>query len=365
MSDKIIIPNETEPNLGKSDSFLEFQENLRLAAKVDKPILIVGERGSGKATAAKTFHSLSKHQAKPFVELFCPAYPQDLLDEELFAAPSNAQQNAPPIGRLGKAQDGILYIHEISLLPRHTQGKLAQYLQTGTVEGAGGSSMNARVVASSCRNLQTETHQDCFSGALLDLLSFEVLIVPPLREREEDIALLANHFAGRMATELGKRQTPEFMEGAMAQLMRYRWPGNIRELRTVVERAVLHSDSPRIAEVEFQPLSSWIPPNEQSYREARRTRAESENSWAEGGEDALGGEMGKISGASGFLGELADMSEISLPRAVRKLEIHFLRRAMKLAHFNQKVAAEALGLSYDQFRGLYRKYADELREGRD
>jgi psp operon transcriptional activator len=161
-----------------------------------------------------------------------------------------------------------------------------------------------------------------------------VLFLPPLRERKEDILLLANHFAARMAFELGRKEIPQFSDESISALETYAWPGNVRELKNVVERAVYRSHSPLITEIVFDPFRS--PPEEHG-----------------------------LSGEAGFLAEtetssIDDLMNKPIREAVRELEILLLKKALEETKFNQRKAARILGLTYDQFRGLYRKYREKI-----
>ena len=168
-----------------------------------------------------------------------------------------------------------------------------------------------------------------------------MLFVPPLRERQEDIALLANHFAARMAFELDRREIPQFSEAAMQALAGHSWPGNVRELKNVVERAVYRSDSALITEINFHPFqspfgSAALPGTDRQPQEPEPAQPQS----------------GTTNRPSTLFSE-----------AVRDLEIQLLERALSAAKYNQRQAAKTLGLTYHQFRGLYRKYSEVIASG--
>ena len=193
--------------------------------------------------------------------------------------------------------------------------------------------VDVRIIAATNADLVALVGQERFKQDLLDRLSFEVLVVPPLRERKEDILLLANHFARRMAIELDRDEIPKFGNKAAAALGRYPWPGNVRELKNVVEREVYRSSSPLIHEIVFSPFDR--PPTLGRLPEGDSGEAEEEPS--------LEGMMAK-----------------TFDDAVTELKIRLLRQALRQAKYNQRRAAANLGLSYHQFRGLYRKYGKQL-----
>ena len=176
-----------------------------------------------------------------------------------------------------------------------------------------------------------------FKRDLLDRLSFEVLFLPPLRERGEDIMLLANHFAARMSYEMGREEVPEFSDDAIDALERYPWPGNVRELKNVVERAVYRSNSPLISDIDFDPFRS-------PYRGRFVPKAPEEEE----------------SAADEAVQPADERIDKPFTEAVRELEIRLVRSALKEARHNQRKAARALGLTYHQIRGLYRKYKDDV-----
>jgi psp operon transcriptional activator len=217
------------------------------------------------------------------------------------------------------------------------QEKILRVVEYGTFERVGSSEsidVDVRIIAATNADLIALADEGRFMRDLLDRISFEVLFLPPLRERQGDIALLANHFAGRMALELGRKEMPQFSPEAMDALEGHDWPGNVRELKNLVERAVYRSDSPLITHIDFDPFR---------VKTLARKEQKPEDQPARKKADSLDDLMGK-----------------PLDQAVRELQIRFLKRALKEARFNQKQAARILGLTYHQFRGLYRKYGTEL-----
>jgi len=351
--------------LGQSEAFLDFQERLRCVAPVERPVLLIGERGSGKEMAAQKLHFLSLRWGQPFVTLNCSALSPSLIESELFGHERGAFTGATQqrIGRFEAANGGTLFLDEISLIPMEVQEKILRVVEYGSFERVGGTrptQVDVRIIGATNADLSLAAAQGRFKRDLLDRLSFEVLFLPPLRERREDILLLANHFASRMAFEIGREDIPEFSDDAVAKMMEYSWPGNIRELKNVVERAVYRSESSVIDEIDIEPFRS-------PYSPSSEPRPLQEFAAAAGGQ--ITSDAGQTESAiaakshpsdrQGF----PDLEGISLSEALERIELYFLRRALKGARYNQRVAAQSLGLTYHQFRRLYRKYAKTLHIG--
>ncbi len=329
--------NHAEEALGQSDEFVSFQAALSRVAAVDRPVLLIGERGTGKELAATRIHYLSQRWNEPLVTLNCAALAPALIATELFGHEAGAFTGAGGrrSGRFEAADQGTLFLDEIGTIPMEAQEKILRVVEYGSFERVGSSEaigVDVRIVGATHADLPALAAQGEFKSDLLDRLSFEVLFLPPLRERRGDVLLLANHFATRMARELGRSEMPEFSSAALAALERYAWPGNIRELKNVVERAVYRSANTEVDEIDFDPFRSPFGPVSKAPQLAP-TVAES---------TALPSPTG------------------SLPDAVHELELGMLRQALTDSRFNQKQAATNLGLSYHQFRGLYRKYRNEL-----
>jgi len=343
--------------LGNSEPFLAFQEQLSRVARVDRPVLIIGERGTGKELAAARIHFLSQRWQEPFVALNCAALASSLIESELFGHEAGSFTGATKKrqGRFESASSGTLFLDEIANIPMETQEKILRVVEYGSFERVGGSSpitVDARIVGATNRNLAHMAEDGTFMRDLLDRLSFEVLFVPALRDRIDDIMYLANHFAARMASDLGWPQVPEFTDDAIDKLEEYLWPGNVRELKNVIERGVYRSDDAIISddEIVFDPFQS---PFDSGGRRDPGEERPRENA-AEISPDA----------ATEPTSSSPEMPSVgsSLNEAVRGLELQMLTNALDEAKYNQKKAAELLGLTYHQFRGLYRKYSDDLKE---
>ncbi len=313
--------------LGESETFLAFQERLSEVAKVNRSVLIVGERGSGKEIAATRIHYLSQRWQNSLVTVNCAALPPSLIETELFGHEAGAFTGAAKgrKGRFEEADKGTLFLDEIGLIPIQVQEKILRVVEYGTFERVGSSvshEVDVRIVGATNADLLQLCKEGKFKEDLLDRLSFEVLFLPPLRERGEDILLLAHYFASKMALECSYTEFPQFSEKVEKQLLSYSWPGNVRELKNVVERAVYRAKSNVIDEIVINP---FINP----YAPSKKVKEEE--------------------------------VDLSLYEEAKKdLDIKFITKALERAEGNQKSAAQLLSLSYDQFRGLYRKYKDEL-----
>jgi psp operon transcriptional activator len=327
--------------LGQSEKFLEFQERLSRVAPINRPVLLIGERGTGKELAATRLHYLSNRWQGPFLTLNCSALAPALIESELFGyekgAFTGALQRRP--GRFETADNGTLFLDEIGSIPMEVQEKILRVVEYNIFERVGSSEsieVDVRIIAATNADLKDLANKKRFKQDLLDRLSFEVLFLPPLRDRKEDILLLANHFAGRMAMELGRAEIPRFSTKATETLETYPWPGNVRELKNVVERAVYRSDTVVIHHIEFDPFCSPYTQNIPSLMKEKPTGEQEAD-------------------------ELNEFDTKPLKEAVWELKIRMLEMAMEKAKFNQKKAAEILGLTYHQFRGLYRQYKSVKR----
>ena len=216
--------------LGQSESFLEFQERLSRVAPVDRPVLLLGERGTGKELAANRLHFLSRRWQGPFVTLNCSTLSPTLIESELFGHEKGAFTGAEGRrkGRFEAADGGTLFLDEIGAIPLEVQEKILRVVEYGSFERVGSSlpvEVDVRIIGATNADLAAMAGRGEFKPDLLDRLSFEVLFLPPLREREEDIMLLAAHFANRMAFELGRETLPIFSAEAVSALEGHAWYG--------------------------------------------------------------------------------------------------------------------------------------------
>lgn len=324
---------------------------------MDRPVLIVGERGTGKELAVRRLHYLSGRWQGPLVALNCAALAPSVLESELFGHEAGAFTGAQRrrVGRFEAADGGTLFLDEIGLIPLTVQEKILRAVEYGEFERVGGSAsvrVNTRILGATNADLAALTAGGQFKADLLDRLSFEVLYVPPLRVRVEDIGLLARHFAARMAMELGWKEVPEITDGAMEELEAYGWPGNIRELKNVVERAVYASAKRPIRRVRFQPFRSPYP----SLEEGAGARGAAGAKAVASAVPAVAGPQtpGELNGGTWRPGQ-------SLAEWLNGQERAALLLACAQCGWHQGEAAKLLGLSYDQLRRLLRKH--RIRRG--
>lgn len=325
-------PRYAQAPLGESEIFLNFQQALSRAATVNRSVLVVGERGSGKELAAIRLHYLSPRWQNNLVTVNCAALPPSLIETELFGYEAGAFTGATKNrkGRFEEAEGGTLFLDEIGLIPLEVQEKILRVVEYGTFERVGSSKTHetdVRIVGATNTNLLALCAEGKFKEDLLDRLSFEVLFLPPLRERGEDIILLAEYFAAKMALECGSSDLPILSPSLKEELKAYPWPGNVRELKNVIERAVYRSEGREITEVTFNPFKNPFK---------------------------------AIPEEDGLALVHQDLPLERYEEAKQELDLSFLRRALGETGGVQKDAAKLLDLTYDQFRGLYRKYKEIL-----
>jgi two-component system, NtrC family, nitrogen regulation response regulator NtrX len=238
--------------IGSSPAMLRLQEQIRLVASTEAPVLMVGENGTGKDQAARTIHLCGTRRDRPFVELNCSAIPEELLESELFGHEKGAfaGATAQKKGRLDAADGGTLYLEEIGDMPLKAQARLLRFLEEKKFERVGGNrsvEVNVRLVASASRGLEEEVRKGRFREDLLYRLNVISFLLPPLRERKSDIPELVEHFLGMFCRREGRNVriiSPE----AVAFMQSYDWPGNVRELRNIVERLVIMTHDVTITE---------------------------------------------------------------------------------------------------------------------
>lgn len=377
-------PDQQLEAIGQSEAFLDLQERISLAARTDRPVIFVGERGTGKELAAARLHLLSDRWNQPYITVNCASLTPTLIESELFGHEAGSFTGATRLrkGRFEFAHGGTLFLDEVANIPMTVQEKILRVVEYGRMERVGSSStqrVDVRLVSATNADLRAMAQAGSFRADLLDRLSFEVITLPPLRERMTDILVLARHFARRMASELGMETTPEFTDAACETLLAYPWPGNVRGLKNVVERMVYRSEGAPIDRIVFDPFDSpWTPEGRPPAATSSAAASSADTSIGNGGEDIAGnGDMGggQDSGsrpqttqnpaaaptaASPAASPLASIDALPLESAVRAYEVRRLRDALRTCRFNQRRAAERLGLTYHQFRGYYRKYKTEL-----
>ena len=327
---------ETQQLIGEAPAFLEMLEHVSRAATLSKPVLVVGERGTGKELIASRLHFLSDRWEQSVVKVNCAALTESILESELFGHEAGAFTGAAKthIGHFERADGGTLILDELATISLRMQEKILRTIEYGEVQRVGGNEtlrVDVRIVGSTNSNLQSLAAEGRFRKDLLDRLAFDVITVPPLRERVEDILPLANAFAIHMVSELKRDYFPGFSPRASSALLRNKWPGNVRELKNTIERSVYRANDPEelITNIALDPFDS-------PFRMAQDTSAKSRVSPSKRRSILLPTDLKQ---------RLADM------------EIELLQAALEKARFNQRLAADLLGLGYHQFRGKLRKFS--------
>ena len=327
--------------IGESPAFLAVLDKVSKLAAIDRPVLIIGERGTGKELIAQRLHYLSKRWDQPLVSLNCSTLSEGLIDSELFGHESGSFTGSKGRhkGRFERAENGTLFLDELATAPLLVQEKLLRVIEYGQYERVGGHELlnaNVRLVCATNADLPAMAQQGTFRPDLIDRLAFDVIHLPPLRERQEDILLLAQYYAIKMCRELGYEYFVGFSESAQQRLLSYAWPGNIRELKNVIERAIYqHGESDvMIEQLIFNPFQ-------------RQTSTSVQDS---------------IQDLPSLAPELS-VFEFPLDYKIwqEQQDQLLLNAALKQSKFNQRKAADLLGLSYHQLRGMVRKY-DLTRE---
>jgi psp operon transcriptional activator len=328
--------------IGQSGPFLDAVERASRAAALNRPVLVIGERGTGKEFIAERLHRLSPRWAGPLVTMNCAALPETLIEAELFGHEAGAFTGATKArqGRFEEADGGTLFLDELATLSQGAQERLLRAVEYGEVNRIGSSRsirVDVRIVAATNEHLPALVEKGRFRADLLDRLCFEVITLPPLRAREGDIPVLADHFARRMAAELAWPRWPGFGKQATEQLETYDWPGNVRELRNVVERAVYRwddSDKP-VNEIQFDPFASpWMVP--QKPVEAAAPMPTAPRALPAPAQPSFDCE--------------------DLRAACHAHERQLLEAALARCRFNQRATAVALKLTYDQLRHALRRH---------
>ena len=346
------LRDSPDPILGQADNFLAVLEKVSRVAPLSKPVLIIGERGSGKELIAARVHYLSERWARPYVKFNCAALNEELLESELFGHVAGAFTGAAKarIGRFELANHGSIFLDELASMSLRLQEKLLRVVEYGEFERVGSSEtikVDIRLIGAANVDLPAMARAGKFREDLLDRLSFDVITVPPLRERRDDIMLLAQKFAEGMAQELGREYFAGFSPAAERALLAHEWPGNIRELRNVVERAVYRIEHERntVEAIELDPFASPYRPKAMASQlpPAADPRAVATTEMAAPAPDAAPPAA-------------TPQLPLAFEDAVAAFETRLVRQALEDGRYNQRKAAELLQLTYHQFRGLLRKY---------
>jgi psp operon transcriptional activator len=326
---------DQERIIGNSVSLTHALEQVSRLAPIQRPVLVIGERGTGKELAAERLHFLSPRWDGPFLKVNCAAIAEQLLESELFGHEPGAFTGATRThrGRFERADGGSLFLDELGTMSMGLQEKLLRAIEYGEFERLGGQTtiqVDVRLIAATNADLRRLADEGRFRADLLDRLSFDVVHLPPLRHRLSDVPELAHHFAVQMCAELGWDLFPGFTDSAAMKLLKHSWPGNVRELKNVVERSVSRWPDPTspLGEVVIDPFDSpfgdWGEPTPTS-------RVPDQKPTTTG-------------------------SPVRFARAVADFEKRLLRQALDANDNHQGRTAKSLGLSYDQLRGLLRKH---------
>ena len=335
------LPRPNQSMLGSATVFLDMLEQVSSAAPLNRPVLVIGERGTGKELISARLHYLSPRWEKPLLTLNCAALGESLLEAELFGHEAGAFTGATRRreGFFERADGGTLFLDEIASASMAVQEKILRVVEYGEFQRLGASTtirVDVRLVAATNVDLPTEAANGKFRADLLDRLAFDVVTVPPLRERPGDILLLARQFGLAMAQEIKLPVFPGFTPQAERILETYSWPGNVRELKNVVERAVYRAsdtDQP-IDKITLDPFESAFRPRSTPLRPATQaTPAATSN------------------------GHLPPSNPYDFFAHIAAIEQEALKVALANCGGNQKRTAVHLGLAYHQLRNLLRKHS--------
>ncbi len=333
--------------VGQSGAFLDAVERASRAAPLNRPVLVIGERGTGKELIAERLHRLSMRWDGPLVTMNCAALPETLIEAELFGHEAGSFTGATKAreGRFEEAHGGTLFLDELATLSMAAQERLLRAVEYGEVTRIGASKpvrVDVRIVAATNESLPNLVEQGRFRADLLDRLCFEVVTLPPLRVREGDIEVLSDYFGRRMAAELEWSGWPGFGPLAARAMENHPWPGNVRELKNVVERAVYRWSDPSkpVDYIQFDPFESpWTPiatiPESASQPDSDEPVRHSTD-------------FSAISDTQIKIGDFKATTEA--------FEKALLEQAMAQHRYNQRQTAKALNLSYDQLRHALKRH---------
>jgi len=331
--------------IGRSAIFYALLDKVSDSAALEKPVLIMGERGTGKELIASRLHFLSPRWEQNYIRVNCAAFTDQMLDQELFGQ-TFLDGREDTNGRFYQADTGTLFLDNIELTSLRLQEKLMRAIEYGNFEAGLETEVqevDVRILAASGRDLRDCVEEGTFRADLLDRLAFDVLHLPPLRIRPDDVLPLTEHFGKKAARDFGAESFPGFTPEAMAELESFHWPGNVRELKNVVERSLAasfltdESLSAPISELSFDPFEGpgWL--------ELLKTKTQ-ETSALTPIQTIDTSQEGKTPVQAGF------------QERVLTFERRLIDEALNLHGHHQGNAADYLDLSYHQFRGLLRKH---------
>lgn len=314
--------------VGNSESLRAIMAKVERVAPVPRPVLVLGERGTGKELIARAIHHLSPRSSAPFITINCAAVPETLLESELFGHEEGAFTGATKQkeGKFELADSGTLFLDEIGNMSMEFQAKILrvlEYQRFERVAGAVSIQVDVRVIAATNADVRKKMDDGTFRRDLYDRLAFEVIDLPPLRQRMDDVPALAVHFLNRFREEVAGITIQKITADAFDYLAAYDFPGNVRELKNVVERAVYSATSDALTGSDIE---AALPPGRHVHSP---TAADS---------------------------PFIDDPSLPLMDRVEAFERALCKHALERTRYNQKEAAALLGITYDQFRQRYRKY---------
>ena len=256
----MIVPDNFHDIVGNNEKLIAVFKLMQAVAPTDSLVLILGESGTGKERIAECIHQLSMRTNKPFIKVNCAALPLELVESALFGHERGAFTGAAErkIGKFELANNGTIFLDEIGTLSLESQAKLLRVLQENEIERVGGHmtiKLNVRIIAATNSDLELEVKRGNFRSDLYYRLKVLPITLPPLRERKDDIPLLVQYFLNDYCCRM-KRPEMEVCQRAMARLLTYNWPGNIRELKHVIERAIVLGEQPCVGEESFNAMDT-------------------------------------------------------------------------------------------------------------
>lgn len=346
--------------IGQSNPLLDVLEHVSQIAPLSKPVLIIGERGTGKELIAERLHFLSRRWEHKFIKLNCASLSESLLESELFGHDSGAFTGAKTRhqGRFERANNGSLFLDELANTSGLIQEKLLRVIEYGEFERVGGSqtlNCDVRLICAANKDLPSLAEKGEFRADLLDRLAFDVITLPPLRYRTEDIMPLAEYFAIGMIRQLKLDCFQGFSARAKQLLLDYHWPGNIRELKNVIERAVYRNTNHGgpIEDIMLDPFDSPFRPQS---RAKTLTRQASITEITTQFDEPDVGSLNLVGGKNNQAATNDIQFPIDLKSHCESYEKNLIKQGLTKTQFNQKKTAKLLGLSYHQLRGILKKY---------
>lgn len=340
--------------IGQSESFHALLDRVSDAASLDKPVIVVGERGTGKEMIASRLHFLSPRWEAQFVKVNCAAFTDAMLDRELFGETfMDGQEDTN--GRFYEADGGTIFLDNIDALSPRLQEKLMRAVEYGEYEAGGEAytqQVNVRIVTATGIDLPAAVARGEFRVDLVDRLAFDVITIPPLRYRPEDIAPLAEHFGRKIAASLGAESFAGFTPEMMVELETRTWTGNVRELKAVIERNVAQaflrdeSLSTPIAALSFDPFEGPY-----RLRDTAPILSKAAPIYKEGIASTDGSPITEPPQTSITADSIASFAD-----RIMTFERRLIDEALSLSEGHQGKAAKYLDLTYHSFRGLLRKH---------